>query len=209
MSITFKTIKIDSQELPMFRFSETINKDGKTAGGKSEKSFDQPVHPDFKKAMNKLTRHLIAICEEVKAISSLDQISEEIVSSYVVRGFHRGNNEEMPGVTIVGGKILKSGKIMGMNAPFMRFYEDTGNENTYPFQFHLEGVLSEIEIEGEEYLDGKFRPDPQPELPFGHDTEENDDSSKTTVNVLETESGSAFEPIAVKKGRKKKEAVTE
>lgn len=207
--ITFKTIKIDSDGFPSMKFKETIlssGGDNKAAHADPLKKFDQPVHPHFRKAMDKLKPHFVVMLEDVKAINSLAQIAPELLEDYIIYGFHRGSNPEMPGITIVGAKKLSDGSINGRNTTFKRFYEDAGTENAYPFQQHLQTILTGIDFEGEEFMSGKFKPEEQQELPFG---EPNGDKSKTTVEVLEAEEGSVFEGDKPKRGRKKKEVVTE
>lgn len=198
MLLKWKTIKIDKDGLAHLAFKEV---DG-AAPGNGTKDPDKEVHPDFIAAMQKLKPHFALLCEQLETPSNINSFGDEELENFTVRGFHRGKNDEIPGVTIVGSKVLKSGKYLGLNAPFTRFYEDPGTENAYPFQEHLETILGEIEFEAEEYLAGKFCPDPQPELPFG---EANGDTSKTTVEVLDAEAGSVFEGDKPKRGRKKKE----
>jgi len=198
MQLKWKTIKIDKENLAHLAFKEV---DG-TAPGNGTKDPDKEVHPDFKNAMQKLKPHFALLCEQLETPSNINSFTSEELENFTVRGFHRGKNEEIPGVTIVGSKVLKSGKYLGLNAPFTRFYEDPSNENAYPFQEHLETILGEIEVEAEEYLNGKFQPEQQLGLPFG---EPNGDKSKTTVEVLDAEDGSSFEGDKPKRGRKKKE----
>lgn len=202
MQIKFKTVKVDGENLLHLVYKEI---DGKNTA-KCEKDPEQPVHPDLTKSMAKLKPHFALLCEQLETPSNINSLTDEQLENFTVRGFHHSNNEEIPGVTIVGHKILKSGKVLGLNAPFIRFYADAGEANAYPFQEHLETILGEVEFEAEQYLGGKFRPDPQPELPFG---QPNGDKSKTTVEVLDAEEGSAFETDKPKRGRKKKEVVTE
>ncbi len=203
MQIKWKTIKIDKDNLAHLAFEEVDSK----APGKATKDPEKPVHPDFLAAMKRLTPHFALLCEQLETPANINDFKSEELDNFIVRGYHWGNNEEIPGISIVGHKLLKSGKALGLNAPFLRFYEDAGQENAYPFQELLQHVLTLVESEAKLYINGKFCPDPQPELPFGED---NGDKSKTTVEVLDPVSGSVYEAEKpAKGGRKKKEAVTE
>lgn len=192
--ISWKTVKLDKEGLLHLAYKDIEDKQS----AKVVKDFEQPAHPDLIKGMEKLIPHFAILCEQVNTPVQLSDLDGQI-EAFHVRGFHRGSNEEIPGVTIVGNKILKSGKVLGLNAPFLRFRENPSEEGAYPFQEHLEGILAEVEIEAELYVKGKYRPDPQGNL-F---TEDNGDKSKTTVEVLDPEKGSVYEAEKPKRGRKK------
>lgn len=196
LKIKFKTVKVDGEGLLHLVYKEI---DGKNSS-RCEKDPEQPAHEDLINAMDKLKPHFALLCEQLETPSNINDFTSEDLENFKVRGFHHSSNEEIPGVTIVGHKVLKSGKILGLNAPFTRFYEDAGTENAYPFQEHLETILGEIEVEAEEYMKGKYAPDPQLDL-----FKNNGDKSKTTVEVLDPVEGSAFETGKPKRGRKKKE----
>lgn len=200
--IKWKTVKIDKEGLLHLSYTDIEDKQS----AKVIKYFEQPAHPDLIAAMEKLTPHFAIICEQIEVPESIEDIDAETeLEVFVVRGFHRGSNDEIPGITIVGHKVLKSGKILGLNAPFLRFHEDDGDNNAYAFQSELEEVCAEIEIEAELYVKGKFKPDPQARLPF--ESSDNGDKSKTTVGVLEPEKGSAFDTVKAPAKGKKKEPV--
>lgn len=205
MSINFKTIKLDAENLLEVKYKEVVGKATKI----SEQSWDKPVSEALVATMKKLAPHFAIICEEIELPVELKDVTPESIEPFTVRGFHRGGNEEMPGVTIVGHKKLKSGKILGLNAPFLKFKREDSkdNGNFYPHESHLQGVLAEIEILTEDCVEGKgFKPDPQ--LDLYSSSEDNGDTSKTTVAVLEPEEGSAFDEKPKGKG-KKKAVVTE
>lgn len=193
VKIKFKTVKVDGEGLLHLAYREI---DGKNSA-KCEKDPEQPAHPDLLASMEKLKPHFALLCEQLETPSKINAFTAEELENFTVRGFHHSNNEEIPGVTIVGHKVLKSGKVLGLNAPFIRFYEDAGTENAYPFQEHLETILGEVEVEAEAYMKGKWAPDPQLDL-FA-----NGDKSKTTVEVLDAEEGSQLAADKPKRGGKK------
>lgn len=199
IQIKFKTIKVDGDNLLHLVYKEI---DGNNSA-KCEKDPEQPVHSDLTAAMDKLKPHFALLCEQMETPANINNFTAEELENFIVRGFHHSNNEEVPGVSIVGYKVLKSGKVLGLNAPFTRFYEDPSEISAYPFQELLQEIIAAIEFEAEEYLRGKVAVDPQLDL-----FEANGDKSKTTVEVLDAESGSAFEKEKPKRG-KKKAAVTE
>lgn len=196
--IKWKTVKLDKEGLLHLSYTDIEDKQS----AKVIKDFEQPAHPDLITAMAKLTPHFAILCEQIETPDDIDDLTDDELENFTVRGFHRGSNDEIPGVTIVGHKVLKSGKVLGLNAPFLRFHEDDGDDNAYAFQSELEEVCAEIEIEAELYVKGKVKPDPQARLPFG--SAENGDKSKTVVEVLKPEKGSAFDTNkASPKGNKK------
>lgn len=194
--IKFKTIKLDGEGLLHLVYKE-IN--GKNTA-KVEKDPEQPAHPDLIAAMDKLKPHFALLCEQLETPSNINNFTSEDLEHFTVRGFHHSNNDEIPGVTIVRYKSLKSGKALGLNAPFTRFYEDAGTENAYPFQEHLQTILLEIEDEASKYMKGKWAPDPQQSL---FPVENNGDKSKTTVEVLDPEQGSKLAADKPKRGWRK------
>lgn len=198
MQIKWKTIKVDAGGLPFLAYKEINGKQS----AKCEREPEQPAHPDLIAAMDKLKPHFALLCEQLETPSNINDFTSEELAAFTVRGYHHSKNDDVPGITIVGHKKLKSGKVLGLNAPFLRFYEDAGDENAYPFKEILQNQLDLIEVEAKLYLGGKIAKDPQQQLDFP------DDKSKTSIGVLDPEKGSAFDEKGKGKG-KKKAVVTE
>ena len=112
----------------------------------------QIVHADFKAALDTLKKHLVIICEQPEANDILDagvdNYDVEKLDNYVVTGYSTGGSDEDAGVTIIGQKLLKSGKVVNINAPFTK-YEDF---DTYKHGTELSGDIYSCNNEVVEYL---------------------------------------------------------
>ncbi len=120
------------------------------------KSSQQFVHPDLKYAMDLLKPHVAAICEmpEAGKISDMsrptDEELNETLKSYVVTGYSKGGSDESAGVTIIAQKILNSGQIFNITAPFTKYRDETGDGYTYGEE--LEDVIRRCDYEVDAYL---------------------------------------------------------
>ncbi|MCW0484093.1 hypothetical protein [Gaoshiqia sediminis] len=114
------------------------------------KKCSQIVHVDLKNALDRLKIHLVILCEQPEAVL-MDNIYDfdlEELSNYVVTGYSIGGSDESAGVTIIGQKLLKSGQVLNINAPFTKF-EDA---EAYEFAGELYGDVQACNWEVSEYL---------------------------------------------------------
>lgn len=120
------------------------------------KSSQQFVHPDLKYAMDLLKPHVAAICEfsEAKKIADMFRLTDEelneTLKSYVVTGYSKGGSDESAGVTIIAQKILNSGQIFNITAPFTKYRDETGDG--YAYGEELEDVIRRCDYEVDAYL---------------------------------------------------------
>lgn len=115
------------------------------------KKCSQIVHADLKKALDRLKIHLVVICEQVEANEVLEKFDEyniEGLSGYLVTGFSIGGSDENLGVTLIGQKLLASGQVLNLIAPFTK-YED---EDGYQFASELSADIEAACYEVEQYL---------------------------------------------------------
>jgi hypothetical protein len=116
------------------------------------KKCSQIVHVDMKKALDRLRLHLVMVCEQPEAVlvdfESIHQIDLEEFNNYVVTGYSIGGNDESAGVTIIGQKLLKSGSVLNLISPFIKF-EDS---DAYLFAGELYSDIQSCNYEVEEYL---------------------------------------------------------
>ena len=110
------------------------------------------VRADMKKALTRLTLHLVMVCEQPEAVlvdyESIHQIDLEEFNNYVVTGYSIGGSDESAGVTIIGQKLLKSGSVLNLISPFIKF-EDS---DAYLFAGELYSDIASCNYEVEEYL---------------------------------------------------------
>ena len=121
------------------------------------KKCSQIVHSDLKAALEKLKPHLVLICEQPEADeikrAGIYDFDVESLDNYVVRGYSIGGTDESVGVTIIGQKLLKTGMVLNINAPFTK-YED---EDAYDFAGALAADIEACNYEVQEYLfNGKW-----------------------------------------------------
>lgn len=117
-----------------------------------EKQCPQIVHADLRDRFDKLKVHLINVCEmpEASKINSSNIYDSDFkdFANYIITGYSHGGNDESAGVAITGQKLLKSGQVLNLNTPFIKF-ED---EETYEFAGVLYTDIQGCDYEVEEYL---------------------------------------------------------
>ena len=122
------------------------------------------IHPDLLLAFNKLKVHLVVLTEQPEAgLINYDNISDfdmEQLANYVITGYVIGGTEEHEGVTIIGQKLLKSGKILNLIAPFTKY------EDEYSFSSELSTDVSLCTWEVEQYVFHKKHGVKQQEFDF-------------------------------------------
>ena len=117
-----------------------------------DKKCAQMIHADFRIALDKLKPHLACICEmpeaeHVKSVGIYD-VDEEKLNSYIITGYTHGGSDESAGVTIIGQKLLKSGKVLNLITPFIQFMD----EDAYDFAGELSAEIEACDYEAEQYL---------------------------------------------------------
>lgn len=151
----------------------------KNCGGKGTKEGDQIVHADLRKALNRLIFHLIVFCEQPEAsqitIETIHDLELDKFNNYVVTGYSIGGSDENAGVTIIGQKLLRTGSVLNLISPFIKF-EDL---EAYSLAGELYNDVAGCNYEVEEYLfNGKWGIKQQ-EIDF--DTPEEADSDFTAT----------------------------
>ena len=117
-----------------------------------DKKCAQMIHADFRIALDKLKPHLACICEmpeaeHVKSVGIYD-VHDEKLNSYIITGYTHGGSDESAGVTIIGQKLLKSGKVLNLITPFIQFMDD----DAYDFAGELAADIEACDYEAEQYL---------------------------------------------------------
>lgn len=119
------------------------------------KKCSQIVHADLKAALERLKMHLVVVCEQPEAglidFESIHQSTLEQFDNYIVTGYTIGGSDESAGVTIIGQKLLKSGSVLNLISPFIKF-EDM---EAYAFAGELFADIQGCNWEVSEYLFGE------------------------------------------------------
>ena len=146
MNITKAKITKDNTLVASFK---NENEDNVTIEGKNL------IHKDLRAAFNELIPHLAFLCEQKEADGkdSIDELPEEIFSTFEVTGYTVSGSDDNEGVVLVGKRFLKSKKVLNLIAPFTMF----NNEN------------EACNYEVEQYLTAKKWAVVQQELPFDGD----------------------------------------
>jgi hypothetical protein len=115
-----------------------------------DKKCAQVIHADFQESLDRLKPHLACICEmpEGNSIFDIYKCNLEDFKNYIVTGYSHGGSAESTGITIVGQKLLKSGKVLNLITPFIQF-EDT---EVYRFANDLSADIDACDHEVKEYL---------------------------------------------------------
>lgn len=156
MNITKAKITKDNTLIATFM---NENEDTVTIEGKNL------IHKDLKAAFEELVPHLAFLCEQKEADGkkALNELPEEIFSTFEVGGYSIGGSDDNTGVTLVGKRFLKSKKVLNLIAPFTMF----NNENEeYEHAFDLQQAIDACSYEVEQYLTAKKWAVVQQELPF-------------------------------------------
>lgn len=159
MNITKAKITKDNTLVATFK---NENEDNVTVEGKNL------IHKDLRAAFDTLIPHLAFLCEQKEADGkdSIDELPEEIFSTFEVSGYSIGGTDDNTGVTLVGKRFLKSKKVLNLIAPFTMF----NNENEeYEHAFELQQSIDACNYEVEQYLTAKKWAVVQQELPFDGD----------------------------------------
>jgi len=115
-----------------------------------DKKCAQIVHADLQSSLDRLKPHLACICEmpEGNRIKGIYDCDLDDFSNYVVTGYSHGGSDESAGITIIGQKLLKSGKVLNLVTPFIQF-EDT---DAYHYSGELCADMEACDCEVKEYL---------------------------------------------------------
>jgi hypothetical protein len=108
------------------------------------------IHADLLASFNRMKVHLVMLCEQPEmSLISHATISDFDISqldNYVITGYVIGGTDEHEGVTIIGQKLLKSGKVLNLIAPFTKYEDD------YEFSEELGQDVQMCSYEVDQYL---------------------------------------------------------
>lgn len=127
------------------RFSEANYTD------KVTKNCDQIIHTDLKDIFNRLKLHLVVLCEQPEAEKiNKESFSSpgfaETLSNYIITGYSNDSNDGVNGITIMGEKLLQSGKVVDLKI-FVPFADEQ-----YPFADELQIDAAACDGEVNAYL---------------------------------------------------------
>ncbi len=124
-------------------------------------------HEDLVLAFSLLRSHLAFICDlpetRDKELHQLDD-DVEALERIKVTGFSIGGNGESEGVTLIGFKRLKGGRLLNLSTPFTKYVDESGEG--YEYAAELSYLMNHVTDEVELYIDGKIAPDAQQEMEF-------------------------------------------
>ncbi len=139
---------------------------------KIKASADSPIHEDLQEALQALVPHFVLITEMkkkqdvVKAID-LKHLPEELLKKYKVTGVTIEDKKGDISYTILGYKILNTGKTVAFPTPKIR--TSASEDEAYEFLTKLEEQIEVIKEEVLEYMDGKEASREQTAMDFGDD----------------------------------------
>ena len=149
MEIQVKKVKLRDAMFANVEFDEVHE----SATDQVTKVCNNPVHADFKEKMAHLGVHAILICELVDItklkLKDLDDYHPPLLEYITIHGV---TIKEGEGVTISFERKLSTGKVINLNTPYTKYYEDNG----YKYGDDLQIAIDELVKEVEAYLEGKF-----------------------------------------------------
>ena len=155
-SLNIKKVKLVKEYTLYIEWSETYreNVDSEVFISEYKVDFPFPAHEDFLETLAKLDVHLALIAEQIKVepgtIESPDEIEDEALVFIKASQIVIGGEGESAGVTLVGKKYLRNGKVLNLVAPFLKFEDDD-----YEFLYELKIIIDELITETQEYIQGK------------------------------------------------------
>lgn len=115
------------------------------------KSCDQIVHSDLKETFSRLKLHLVVLCEQPEAASINKSCFAspgytETLNNYIITGYANDSIDGVTGVTIMGSKLLQSGKVVDLKI-FVPLLDEQ-----YPYYEELSIDAAACDAEVESYL---------------------------------------------------------
>ena len=188
MHIEIKNAEITSSIFLKWEYDQT--EEGRKT--KIKASADAPIHDDLKEAFNRLIPHFVLLTEMkkkpdvVKTIDLPEDMDEELLNKYKVRGFSVEEKNGITAVKLSGLKILTSGKSVSFDAPKTK----RGNEDEgYEFFDELMECVEHLKEEVMEYMEGKCSEHVQQTMEF--DGEGEDEAQDFVPEPVEEESEAA------------------
>lgn len=189
------SLKNERLEVTMSQEFRLTNESDDTFTDDVTRKSSQIVHKDLKAALDGLKPHLVCICEqkEAEAIKNagIFDFDVESLDNYIVTGYTIGGTDEQEGITIIGQKLLKSGQVLNLIAPFTKYESEE-----YSFGGELMTAVEGCNYEVEEYLfNGKWGIKQQV-----FDFEEENEADNVKVSV--SSDGENYQDVDLKKLKK-------
>lgn len=168
--IDIRSAELVDQMFCNYKYKHTVGVG--TVNTVSTKS-EVPVHHDLVAAFRRLDAHLALICEEIEVnligddIESIShQSTSDTVGQFTVTKLALDGSEDGYCVIISGLKQLSTGESIKLETPKIAI------DASYPFATQLGSTVQDCLFEVEEYMRGKQADNPQQELPFAEDNQE-------------------------------------
>ena len=114
------------------------------------KSCDQIIHSDLREAFIRLRLHLVVLCEQPEASNiNKDSFSSPVYAetlNYIITGYANDSVDGVSGITIMGSKLLQSGKVVDLKI-FVPLLDEQ-----YPYYEELSIDAAACDAEVESYL---------------------------------------------------------
>lgn len=154
-----KKVKVRDDMFADVDYSEKVG----TTNDQFGRVCNNPMHDDFKEAVQKLGIHAILITELVdptKVKGEIEDYHPAILKFVKIKGISWGGDAG-DGITISFERKLSTGRVINMNTPFTKFNDEA---IVYKFDTELQEACETIISEVEEYLEGKFGEGAQTEM---------------------------------------------
>lgn len=115
------------------------------------KSCDQIVHSDLKETFSRLKLHLVVLCEQPEAANINKSCFTspgyaETLNNYIITGYANDSVDGVSGITIMGAKLLQSGKVVDLKI-FVPLLDEQ-----YPYYEELSIDAAACDAEVDAYL---------------------------------------------------------
>lgn len=167
---TIKKAKLNSVGYLEVEFEQkVISEDNETFTFESAQKCTWSPHNDLLLALDALKPHLAVLCEQVENMFEITTYEKafnqphQLLSKLKVTGFTIGGSDEHEGVTLIGRRVLANNRVLNLVSPFCKWEDE---HNGYEYSYELAAIISNLQNEVIEYLNGKKAPAAQLSLEF-------------------------------------------
>jgi hypothetical protein len=166
---TIKKAKLNSVGYLEVEFEQkVVSEDNETFTFESAQKCTWSPHNDLLVKLDALKPHLAVLCEQEEMLSIIAWENgmnqpHPILSKLKVTGFTIGGSDEHEGVTLIGRRMLANNRVLNLVSPFCKWEDE---HNGYEHSYELAAIISSLQHEVSEYLNGKKAPAAQLSLEF-------------------------------------------
>lgn len=164
VTVQIHKAKLTSMNYMDIEYNETLSFEDDQFTNEGTKKCTWDVHNDLKLLLDKLKPHLALMCEQIEETEMVDLWHEHpLMSKIKVTGYVIGGEGEHEGVTLIGRRQLAHNRVLNLITPFTKWEDE---HNGYMYSHDVKTIITDLELEVIEYMNGKKAPSLQQKLEF-------------------------------------------